>query len=104
MSETFIFFKDTAEAATAFPLSKTTWHAANDAIICASLEGAGKQAVSVACADGTSTATLKAVLNAIAKFSHKNSNQVVVITDDVDTSLNIVSGLGVTTITAADVA
>ena len=102
--ETFIMFKDTAEAAIAMPLSKTTWHAANDAIVCCSLEGAGKQAVSVACVDGTSTATLKLVLNAIAKFAHKRSSEVVVITDDVDTTLNIVAGLGATTITAADVA
>ena len=43
------------------------------------------------------------VLNAIAKFAHKRSNEVVVITDDVDTTLNIVAGLGVTSITAADV-
>ena len=102
--ETFVMFKDTAEAAIAMPLSKTTWHAANDAIVCCSIEGAGKQAVSVACADGTSTARLKDVLNALAKFVHKRSNEVVVITDDVDTTLNIVSGLGATTITAADVA
>ena len=101
--ETFIMFKDTAEAAIALPLSKTTWHAADDALLCCSLEGTNKQAVSVACANGTSTARLKDVLNAIAKFSHKHSNQVIVITDDVDTSLNIVSGLGATTITAADV-
>ena len=96
-------FKDTAEAAIALPLSKTSWHAANDSIICTTIEGAGKQAVAVACADGTSTATLKLVLNAIAKFAHKRSNEVVVITDDVDTTLNIVAGLGATSITAADV-
>ena len=101
--ETFIMFKDTAEAAIALPLSKTSWHAANDSIICTTIEGAGKQAVAVACVDGTSTAVLKLVLNAIAKFAHKRSNEVVVITDDVDTTLNIVAGLGATTITAADV-
>jgi len=95
-------FKDTAEAAMAVPLSQTTWHAANDALICATM-GSTKQAVSIACADGTSTARLKDVLNALAKFAHKRSNEVVVITDDVDTTLNIVAGLGDTTITAADV-
>jgi hypothetical protein len=47
--ETFIMFKDTAEAAIAMPLSKTTWHAANDSLICCSMEGANKQAVAVAC-------------------------------------------------------
>lgn len=102
--ETFIMFKNTAEAAIAMPLSKTTWHAANDSLICCSMEGANKQAVAVACADGTSTAILKDVLNAIAKFAHKRSNEVIVITDDVDTTLNLVAGLGATTITAADVA
>ena len=102
--ETFVMFKDTAEAAIAMPLSKTTWHAANDAIQCCSLEGANKQAVSIACADGTSSARLKDILNALAKFVHKRSNEVVVITDDVDTTLNIVDGLGATGITAADVA
>tara|TARA_R100000951_G_C2642450_1_gene181423 strand:- start:1685 stop:1993 length:309 start_codon:yes stop_codon:yes gene_type:complete len=101
--ETFVMFKNTAEAAIAMPLSKTTWHAADDSIVCCSL-GSNKQAVSVVCADGTSTATLKLVLNAIAKFAHKRSSEVVVITDDVDTTLNIVAGLGATTITAADVA
>ena len=101
--DTMIMFKDTAEAAMAVPLSQTTWHAADDALICATM-GANKQAVSIACADGTSTARLKDVLNALAKFVHKRSNEVVVITDDVDTTLNIVSGLGATTITAADVA
>ena len=100
--ETFIMFKDTAEAAIAMPLSKTTWHAENDALVCCSLEGANKQSVSIACANNTSTARLKDVLNAIAKFAHKHSKEVVVITDDVDTTLNIVTGLGATTITAAD--
>jgi phenylpyruvate tautomerase PptA (4-oxalocrotonate tautomerase family) len=98
-----IMFKDTAEAACAYPLSQTTWHAADDALICATMGGSTKQAVSIACADGTSTARLKDVLNALAKFAHKRSNEVVVITDDVDTTLNIVAGLGATTITAADV-
>tara|TARA_R110002012_G_scaffold335_3_gene1252 strand:+ start:71 stop:382 length:312 start_codon:yes stop_codon:yes gene_type:complete len=101
--ETFIMFKDTAEAAAAFPLSKVSWIAGDDALVCATIEGTNKQAVSIACADATSALRLKDILNAIAKFSHKHSNQVVVITDDVDTSLNIVSGLGATTITAADV-
>ena len=102
MGEVFVLFKDTAEAATAFPLSKTTWHAANDALICASLEGANKQAVSVACADGTSALRLKEVLDVLGKASTK-AGKCIVITDDTNTSLNIVSGLGATTITAADV-
>ena len=102
MGEVFILFKDTAEAATAFPLSKTTWHAADDALICTSLEGAGKQAVSVACADGTSALRLKEILDVVGRASTK-AGKCIVITDDTDTSLNIVSGLGATTITAADV-
>ena len=101
--ETFVMFKDTAEAAIAMPLSRTTWHAADDKVVCCSIEGTNKQAVEIACADGTSTARLKDILNALAKFVHKRSNEVVVITDDVDTTLNIVSGLGATSITAADV-
>ena len=100
--ETFIMFKDTAEAATAFPLSKTTWHALNDSIVCTT-EGANKQAAAIACADGTSVLRLEDILNALAKFAHKRSTQVVVITDDVTTTRNIVAGLGATTITAADV-
>jgi hypothetical protein len=102
MGEVFILFKDTAEAATAFPLSKTTWHAENDALVCASLEGTNKQAVSVACADGTSALRLKEILDLLGKASVKNG-KCIIITDDTDTSLNIVAGLGITTITAADV-
>ena len=102
MGEVFILFKDTAEAATAFPLSKTTWHAADDALICASLEGANKQAVSVACADATSALRLKEVLDVLGKASTK-AGKCIVITDDTDTTKNIVAGLGATTITAADV-
>ena len=83
-------------------MSKTTWHAANDALICASLEGANKQAVSVACADGTSALRLKEVLDILGKASVKGG-KCIVITDDTNTSLNIVAGLGATTITAADV-
>jgi|TARA_B100000035_G_C20773752_1_gene453761 hypothetical protein len=102
MGEVFVLFKDTNEAATAFPLSKTTWHAANDALICASLEGTNKQAVSVACADGTSALRLKEILDILSKASVKNG-KCIVITDDTNTSANIVAGLGITTITAADV-
>ena len=103
MAKVFVLFKDTAEAATAFPLSKTTWHAENDALVCASLEGANKQAVSVACADGTSALRLKEILDLLSKASVK-SGKCIVITDDTNTSLNIVAGLGATSITAADVA
>ena len=102
MGEVFVLFKDTAEAATAFPLSKTTWHAADDALICASLEGTNKQAVSVACADATSALRLKEILDILGKASVKGG-KCIVITDDTNTSLNIVAGLGATTITAADV-
>ena len=102
MGEVFILFKDTAEAATAFPLSKTVWHAANDALLCTSLEGANKQAVSVACADGTSALRLKEILDILGKASVKNG-KCIIITDDTDTTKNIVTGLGNTTITAADV-
>jgi hypothetical protein len=103
MGETFVLFKNTAEAATAFPLSKTTWHALNDAIICTSLEGANKQAVSVACTDATSALRLKEILDLLGRASVK-SGGCIVITDDTNTSANIVAGLGDTTITAADVA
>ena len=103
MGEVFVLFKDTAEAATAFPLSKTTWHATNDALLCASLEGANKQAVSVACADGTSALRLKEILDILGKAATK-AGKCIIITDDTDTTKNIVSGLGDTTITAADVA
>ena len=102
MGEVFILFKDTAEAATAFPLSKTVWHAADDSLLCTSLEGAGKQAVSVACANNTSALRLKEILDVLGKASTK-AGKCIVITDDTDTTKNIVAGLGNTSITAADV-
>jgi len=103
MGEVFILFKDTVEAATAFPLSKTVWHAADDALLCTSLEGANKQAVSVACADQTSALRLKEILDILGPASVKGG-KCIVITDDTNTAANIVAGLGATTITAADVA
>ena len=101
--ETYIFFKDTAEAAACFPLSQTTWIAGDDALVACPL-GSHKQAVSIACADATSALRLKEIMDILAPASVKASGGVFVITDDTDTSLNIVSGLGATTITAADVA
>ena len=101
--ETYIFFKDTAEAAACFPLSQTTWIAGDDALVACTL-GSNKKAVSIACADATSALRLKEIMDILAPASVKASGGVFVITDDTDTSLNIVSGLGATTITAADVA
>jgi len=99
--ETYIFFKDTAEAAACFPLSQTTWIAGDDALVACTL-GASKQAVSIACANNTSALRLKEIMDILAKFQ-KGVKTAIVITDDTDTTLNIVSGLGATTVTAADV-
>jgi len=101
--ETYILFKDTAEAAACFPLSKTTWIAGDDALVACTL-GANKQAVSIACADATSALRLKEIMDILAPASVKMSGGVFVITDDTNTALNIVAGLGATTVTAADVA
>ena len=100
--ETFLMFKDTAEEAAVFPLSKVSWIAGDDALVCATIEGTNKQAVSVACADATSALRLKEIIDILAKYQ-KGVSTCIVITDDTDTTLNIVSGLGATTITAADV-
>ena len=100
--ETFIMFKDTAEAAAVFPLSKVSWIAGDDALVCATMEGTNKQAVSIACANNTSALRLKEIIDILAKYQ-KGVDTAIVITDDTNTSLNIVAGLGATTITAADV-
>ena len=100
--ETFLMFKDTAEAAAVFPLSKVSWIAGDDALVCATIEGTNKQAVSIACTDATSALRLKEIMDILAKYQ-KGVGTCIVITDDTDTSLNIVAGLGNTTITAADV-
>ena len=100
--ETFIMFKDTAEAAAVFPLSKVSWIAGDDALVCATIEGTNKQAVSIACADSTSALRLKEIMDILAKFQ-KGVDTCIFITDDTDTTKNIVAGLGATTITAADV-
>ena len=101
--ETYIFFKDTAEAAACFPLSKTTWLAENDALVACTL-GANKQVVSIVCANNTSALRLKEIMDILSPASVKMSNGVMVITDDTNTSANIVAGLGNTTITAHDAA
>jgi len=95
-------FKDTAEVAAVFPLSQCTWIAGDDALVCCTM-GANKQAVSIACADATSALRLKEIINILAKYQ-KGVDTCIVITDDTDTTLNIVAGLGATTVTAADVA
>ena len=100
--ETYILFKDTAEAAACFPLSKTTWIAGDDALVACTL-GANKQAVSIACADATSALRLKEIMDILAPANAK-MGKCIVITDDTNTALNIVAGLGATTVTAADVA
>jgi len=97
---TLLYFRGGVEDAAILRLEDCAIFAEDDAVVFAT-SGANKQAVSVACVDGTSASVLKLLANKLAEL--RGLGGAIVVRDTVD-AVSLVAGLGAVTCTAVDVA